>query len=88
LPHYGFARLVGKEAVRRMNTDLGFHYLSIGHFHEPNFISNRILVNGSLSGTSEFDHVCGRHAAPSQLAYMMHSEHGIFNLTPFRGNAK
>lgn len=85
IPYYGFQRLVGKEAVRRMNTAKGFDYLSIGHFHVPAFIEGRTLVNGSLSGTTEFDHSCGRHAAPSQIAYFVHRKHGIFNLTPFRG---
>lgn len=85
LPFYGFSRVVGRESTRRMNTDKGFDYWSIGHFHVPNFIENRILVNGSLSGTSEFDHLCGRHAKPAQVAFLVHQKHGIFNLVPFHG---
>jgi hypothetical protein len=85
IPYYGFQRLVGKEATRRMRTDKGFDYLSIGHFHVPAFIEGRTLVNGSLSGTSEFDHGQGRYAAPCQIAYFVHKQHGIFNLTPFQG---
>ena len=85
LPYYGFNRMIGKEATRRMLTRKGFHYWSIGHFHVPSFIEGRTLVNGSLSGTSEFDHINGRHALPSQVAYLMHPVHGMFNMVPFTG---
>lgn len=85
-PYYGFDRRVGKEAVRRMNTKLGFHTWSIGHFHVAgNMEDGKVIINGSLSGTSEFDHLNGRHAAPSQVAFMVHPRHGIFNFTSFRG---
>ena len=83
IPFYGYARLLGKEAIRRMNTDLGFDFLCTGHFHTPNIIENRSLINGSLSGTSEFDHTNGRHARPSQVAWFVHPKHGIFNWTAF-----
>jgi hypothetical protein len=85
LPYYGFGRLVGKEALRRMNTPKGFHYWVIGHFHVPGIIEGRTLVNGSLSGTSEFDHIQGRHAGPAQVAFLVHPQHGIFNWVPFSG---
>jgi Ni,Fe-hydrogenase maturation factor len=85
IPYYGFQRLVGRESARRMNTDKGFHYLSIGHFHVPAIIEGRTIVNGSLSGTSEFDHSCGRHANPCQVAFLVHGKHGVFNFTPFQG---
>ena len=85
IPYYGFARLVGKEATRRMGTNKNFHFLSIGHFHVPAFIEGRTLVNGSLSGTSEFDHSQGRHANPCQIAFLVHAKHGVFNLSPFQG---
>ena len=49
------------------------------------FIEGMTIVNGSLSGTSEFDHSCGRHASPCQVAYLMHGKHGLFNLVPFHG---
>lgn len=84
-PYYGMGRLIGKEAKRRMNTDKGFKYHSIGHFHCPAFIEGTTIVNGSLSGTSEFDHSCGRHAEPCQVAYLMHPKHGLFNMVPFQG---
>jgi hypothetical protein len=83
IPFYGYARLIGKEAVRRMNTDKGFDFLCTGHFHTPNIIENRSLINGSLSGTSEYDHTAGRHAKPSQVAFFVHPQHGIFNWTAF-----
>jgi hypothetical protein len=87
IPYYGFGRATGREAKRRMNTDLGFHYWSIGHFHVPAIIEGNILVNGSLSGTTEFDHSAGRHAEPSQVAFLV-SKHGIFNWVPFSGDSK
>ncbi len=82
IPYYGFNRLSGKEAIRRMNTEQGIDYHSIGHFHVPALIENRWIVNGSLSGTTEFDHTQGRHAEPCQVAFMV-GKHGAFNLTPF-----
>lgn len=83
IPYYGVARLLGREARRRMNTGLGFDFQLIGHFHVPAFVEGQTIINGSLSGTSEFDHSCGRHAGPQQVAFMIHPEHGLFNLTPF-----
>jgi hypothetical protein len=83
LPFYAFQREVGREAIRRMNTDRGFHYLSLAHFHTPYFLENRIIGNGSMSGTSEFDHACGRHSLPCQVAFLVHPKHGVFNFTPF-----
>jgi hypothetical protein len=85
IPYYGFGRVFGKEAVRRMNTDKGFHYWCIGHFHCPAIIENKMFVNGSLSGTSEFDHINGRHALPSQTAFLVHPKYGYFNFTSFYG---
>lgn len=86
-PYYGFSRLIGKEATRRMNTDKGFHYWSIGHWHVPGFIEGRTVVNGSLSATSEFDHLNGRHADPAQVAFLV-GRHGLFNLIAFQGLEK
>lgn len=85
LPFYGFQRTIGKEAKRRMLNGKGFHVWSIGHFHVPSFIEDTTILNGSLSGTSEFDHACGRYAKPCQLAYMVHPKHGVFNIVPFYG---
>lgn len=83
IPHYGIQRATGREALRRMNTDKGFNYFSIGHWHVPSFNQKLILINGSLSGTSEFDHACGRHSDPCQCAYLVHPHYGVFNFTPF-----
>ena len=83
LPWYAFTREAGREAIKRMFTDKAFHYLGIAHFHTPCFHEGRIIVNASLSGTSEFDHGCGRHALPCQVAYMVHPKYGVFNFTPF-----
>jgi len=82
-PYYGFGRLIGREATRRMGTNKYFDMLCIGHWHVPALIEGRTLVNGSLSGTSEYDSGCGRHAPPAQIAFLVHPEHGIFNFTAF-----
>jgi len=84
IPYYGFARMVGREATRRMNTAKAFDFVNMGHWHVPAFIEGRTLVNGSLSGTTEFDHIAGRHAPPSQVAFFVHPKFGIFNLTAFK----
>lgn len=84
-PYYGMGRRLGKEAARRMNTDKGFHYWSIGHFHVPCIIQGNTLINGCLSGTSEFDHGQGRWAPPAQVGFMVHPRHGLFNWVPFNG---
>lgn len=81
-PYYGMGRMKGKEAQRRMNTNKGFDYWVMGHFHVPAKIDGNIYINGSLSGTSEFDHSEGRHAKPSQVAFFV-GKHGIFNETAF-----
>jgi hypothetical protein len=82
-PWYSLARSIGREALRRMNTSKGFDFYSIAHFHTPNLIEGKTIVNGSLSGTTEFDHSCGRHAKPCQVAFLIHPQHGIFDFTPF-----
>lgn len=82
-PYYGFGRAIGREATRRMGTPLDFRYWSIGHWHVPAFIEDRTIVNGSLSGTSEFDHLNGRLSRPSQVAFCVHKQYGLFDFTPF-----
>jgi hypothetical protein len=81
IPYYGFERARGREAARRMgkDRDLEFDYVIVGHFHVPAIVSGNILVNGSLSGTSEFDHLAGRHALPAQVSFFIHPVHGIFD---------
>lgn len=86
VPYYGIERSRGREAVKRMNTLQTFHYQSIAHWHVPAWVSGNIIINGSLSGTNEFDHGCGRIAPPSQVAFLVHPKYGIFNFIPFRGD--
>jgi hypothetical protein len=84
-PYYGFGRMAGLEAQRRMlRPEIAFDYQCMGHFHVPAVISWKIYVNGSLSGTSEFDYICGRHADPAQVGFLVHPQHGIINWNPFR----
>lgn len=82
VPWYGINREVAREAVRRMD-NTGFRYLVTGHWHTPCFIEDRIIVNGSLSGTNEYDHACGRHSRPCQVGFMVSARHGVFNWTAF-----
>ena len=83
IPYYGFNRALGREALRRMRKQ-GFDFWVIGHWHVPSYIESRVIVNGSLSGTSEYDHIAGRFASPAQVAFLCHPKHGIFNLTAFK----
>lgn len=83
IPHYGIERSKAREASRRMGSpSREFDYYSIGHFHTP-CVNGNILINGSLSGTSEFDHACGRLSHPSQCSYLVHPRYGIFDWTPW-----
>lgn len=84
IPYYGMERDRAREAVKRQNTDKTFDYISIGHWHVPAIIGGNILVNGSLTGTTEFDHMSGRHALPSQVSFMVHPTHGLFNWTAWK----
>ena len=83
IPYYGMMRSRHREANRRMTTDKGFHYHSMGHWHVPALVEGQTIVNGSLSGASEFDHIAGRHADPAQVAFLVNQKHGIFNIVPF-----
>jgi hypothetical protein len=84
IPYYGMERDRAREAVKRQNTDKTFDYISIGHWHVPAIISGNILVNGCLTGTTEYDHMSGRHAIPSQVSFMVHPVHGLFNWTAWK----
>lgn len=84
IPFYGMERYRGKEASKRMQTELGFDYMSCGHWHVPGVVSGNILTNGSLCGTDEFDHGCGRHADPAQVSFLVHRKYGIFDWTAWR----
>lgn len=88
IPFYGIQRERGREAIRRMRTDLGFDYLSIGHWHVPSVLEDSIFINGSLSGTSEYDHGAGRHARPSQVSFLVHPRYGYFNFVAWKSGIK
>lgn len=82
-PWYGADRKVAKEAkARRRLADKNFHKIIIGHYHVP-MMTMDYIVNGSLSGTTEFDHGCGRHADPCQVAFMVHPKYGELNFNAF-----
>jgi len=84
IPYYGLERRRGLEAAGRMNTHRTFHYMCLGHFHVPSWVGGNILINGSLSGTSEYDHAAGRRSEPAQIAFLVHPEWGFFNLVAFK----
>lgn len=85
IPWYGIRRTQGREAIKRMLTDKGFHFGAIGHFHTPSYMEDgAVIINGALSGTTEFDHIQGRDSRPAQVAFLVHPKHGIFNFTAFR----
>jgi hypothetical protein len=87
----------GREAAKRMQAmmdterglaeqyqkEIGFDFVSCGHWHVPGVVSGNILINGSLTGTDEFDHGCGRHAPSAQVSFLVHPNHKIFNWTPW-----
>lgn len=79
VPWYGMEREVAREAKRRMFSQ-GFKYVVMGHWHVPFF--GQYIIGGSLSGTSEYDHSCGRNNPPAQTT-MLFGKHGAFNFTPF-----
>lgn len=84
VPYYGMERERGREATRHMWKGDRFEYINIGHFHVPAIISGNMMINGSLSGCSEFDHSCGRFAPPSQISYLVHPRWGLFNFTAWK----
>jgi len=90
IPWYGIERDLGRESRRRLDrlqeqlrrdapVEGMMDYGLGAHWHTP-FVgpSFRYIVNGSLSGTNEFDHSCGRHAPPQQVAALISPKHGLF----------
>jgi hypothetical protein len=77
IPWYGIDRKVAKEAKarRRMVNDKSFDKLILGHYHTP-IKTPDFLMNGSLSGTTEYDHGEGRHANPCQVSFLVHPKIG------------
>ena len=91
-PWYGIERRIAREATARQAIimkdikrakEVGFDKFIHGHFHTP-FNSQLFCCGGSVSGTDAYDHGSGRHAAPSQSAWMIHPKHGEFNRTDFQ----
>src|SRR6185312_15027171 len=84
IPFYGMERSRAREAVKRAaEPNKMFDYMSMGHWHVPAIISGNILINGSLPGCTEFDHLQGRYAPPSQVSFLVHPRHGMFGWTPW-----
>jgi len=80
IPFYGIERKKQKEAMARMNMDIGKHFdkIIIGHFHTA-LNHEHWLIGGSLTGTNEFDHKEGRQSRPHQSSWWLHPKHGEFN---------
>lgn len=92
VPWYGIERRTAREATARqsiiMNNvmlakEVGFNKIIHGHFHTP-FDTSLYCCGGSVSGTDAYDHQAGRHAEPSQSAWMVHPKWGEFNRTNFQ----
>ena len=91
IAYYGVERKVAKESMARMqivmddinkSKQIGFHKFVIGHFHVP-FDLPLYSCCGSVSGTGAYDHKNGRHAEPSQSAWLVSSKWGDFNRINF-----
>jgi hypothetical protein len=94
VPWYSVERRVGRESTARMNEimthsdierrsrEIGFHKLVFGHFHVP-FDHALYSCCGSVSGTDAYDHKFGRHAYPSQSAWMVHPKYGEYDRINF-----
>lgn len=79
LPYYGIERLVANEFRRRAVAGKpALHCLVLGHFHVPVRLPH-VILNGSLCGTTPLDHASARLSRPSQYAFLVHPEHGVFN---------
>jgi hypothetical protein len=92
IPWYGIERRVARESTARQSLimqdielakKIGFNKVIHGHFHTP-FNSQMYTCGGSVSGTDAYDHSAGRHADPSQSAWMIHPKWGEFNRTDFQ----
>jgi len=83
IPWYGADRQVaGESKARRVMPGKQFHKMIIGHFHQP-LKTMDYIVNGSLSGTTELDHGCGRHAHPCQVVFLVHPVYADYNWNEF-----
>jgi hypothetical protein len=82
IPFYGIERKLSREATARMNMpkERRFDKIVIGHFH-TGLDHEHWMIGGSLSGTDENDHKCGRHSRAHQTSWLVHPEHGEFGFT-------
>lgn len=95
IPWYSIVRKLGKEATARMQIimeevqkaqekarRIGFNKYVFGHWHVP--INYPLFsCGGSVGGTNAHDHTDGRHANPSQSAWIVHPKYGEFDRTDF-----
>jgi hypothetical protein len=95
IPWYSVERKQNREAKARMqlimeatNNELnmmrqvGFHKFVFGHFHYP-INTPHYSCSGSTQGTDAYDHQNGRHADPSQSAWLIHPTLGEFDRIDF-----
>lgn len=80
IPFYGIERRKQREAMARMNMPDATHFDSIvlGHFHAA-LNHEHWIIGGSLTGTTAFDHKCGRHSRAHQTSWFVHPKHGAFD---------
>lgn len=84
IPFYSIERLRQREVERRAAQAMpNIDYLVLGHFHTYATWKG-VIMNGALCGTTPYDHAAARHAWPSQVGFLVHPEHGLFNFTPFQ----
>jgi hypothetical protein len=95
IPWYSVERKQNKEARARLQIIMeatenelkmmrmvGFHKFVFGHFHYPINTPNYSCC-GSTQGTDAYDHQNGRHADPSQSAWIIHPLLGEFDRIDF-----
>lgn len=81
-PFYGLENMVNVEARKRLGTDRWFDYVCIGHFHVPADFGGKLFINGCLCGYTEYSQRQSyQHCDASQVAFLLHLKHGIFNRT-------
>lgn len=99
IPWYSVERKMSKEASARLSLvmesvdnemkmmrQIGFHKFVFGHFHYPIDTPNYSCC-GSTQGTDAYDHQNGRHALPSQSAWLIGPK-GEFDRINFNLNTK
>lgn len=75
IPFYGLNRDYLKQQILY---NMIIHYQLVGHFHEPANLSDKILVNGSFPGGTEFSvNKLGVANRPCQKLFYFDNEHGI-----------